>query len=78
MEATVPDTRRWWQQKTTWAAVAGILAVVGSAWSFIIEASPYATAAFATVAGIATVLEGVFIADRVTRVSGGKEEPDGR
>lgn len=71
----VADERPWWRRKTTWAAITGCLGIIGTTWAFAIEADPIAKAVFATVAGIAVVLEGVFIAARVTRISGGKEEP---
>lgn len=67
-----PDTRRFWQTKTFWAAVSSVLGVIGTSWAFAIEASPVARAIFATATGIAVIFEGVFVADRMTRVSGGK------
>ena len=66
-----PDERPWWQRKTTYAAIAGTLSVVGTAWAFAIDASPIAKAVLASLSGICGVLEGVFVAARITRISGG-------
>lgn len=68
------DTRPFWKTKTFWAAVTGILGVITTVWAFAIDGSPAVKAIFATIVGVAAILQGVFIADRIKRISGGKEQ----
>ena len=65
-----PDERSWWQTKTFWTAVAGGLGVIATSWAFAVDASPLAKAILASLTGICGVLEGYFVAARVTRISG--------
>ena len=67
-----PDTRPFYRTKTFWTAVFGAVGVIGTAWSFAIDASPIAKALWATFTGLLAVLEVAFVGDRIKRVSGGK------
>ena len=56
----------WLRRKTTWAAVAGTLALAGVCYAYVIEAHPALKATFAFLTGLCGLLEALFVADRVS------------
>jgi len=62
--------RQFWRTKTFWAAMVGILALAGTCFAFYVEAHPVVKAVLAFLTGVCGILEGVFVASRVSSTVG--------
>jgi len=56
--------RKWYQKKATWAMIVGSLSVIMVAFAFYIEANNLVKAIFASLFGIATLAQNVFLGQR--------------
>lgn len=63
----VTDTRQWWEKKTFWGAVS---VACNAAIAAVTDGT--ARVVFTVLAAVSLALEGYFVADRSTLISGGK------
>lgn len=61
------DTRKWWEKKTFWGAVS---VACNAAIAAVTDGT--ARVVFTVLAAVSLALEGYFVADRCTLISGGK------